>query len=97
MQVFGTAEEKYPCGSSPGMVRTQPRVSIPAGSLVSQGRLGRSKHASADSNYLRYQVRLEIQQTSGLHGMVGVRYQEKKKVSSPELVNIVHTFMLVYP
>ncbi|CAM9880328.1 unnamed protein product, partial [Laminaria digitata] len=54
-KVFGTAEEKYPCGRSPGMVRTQPRVSIPPGSLVSQGRLGRSKHACADSNYLRYQ------------------------------------------
>ncbi|CAN0087479.1 unnamed protein product, partial [Ectocarpus fasciculatus] len=61
-ELFGTKEEKYPCGRSPGSIRHRPRVSVPPGGGVSQGRgVGRSNHhASASSGSgsgsdLRYQ------------------------------------------
>ncbi|CAM9154423.1 unnamed protein product, partial [Scytosiphon promiscuus] len=56
-QVFGTSEEKYPCGRSPGMIRHQPRVPIPSvAGVSSQGRSGRSKRSPSDSSgSLRYQ------------------------------------------
>ena len=58
LKVFGSKEEKYPCGKSPGKIRHQPRGSTRGVGGVSQGRGGRSKHLanSADSKDLRYQV-----------------------------------------
>ncbi|CBN78046.2 conserved unknown protein (Partial), partial [Ectocarpus siliculosus] len=57
-ELFGTKEEKYPCGRSPGIIRHRPRVPNPSVGGVSQGRgVGRSNpHASASSGSdLRYQ------------------------------------------
>eukprot|EP00903_Cladosiphon_okamuranus_P011726 g11026.t3 len=53
-KVFGSKEEKYPCGKSPGKIRHQPRGSTRG---VSQGRVGRSRlpACSIDSKDLRYQ------------------------------------------